>query len=37
VKNPKGSTNVLYGDGHAANVLRGDMKIRWWMPNSIGW
>jgi prepilin-type N-terminal cleavage/methylation domain-containing protein/prepilin-type processing-associated H-X9-DG protein len=40
VKNPKGSTNVLYGDGHAASVLRGEMKVRWnpFGPSgSIGW
>ena len=37
VKNPKGGTNVLYGDGHAAHVLRGDMKIRWYEDNSVGW
>jgi len=37
VKNPKGGTNVLYGDGHAAHVLRGDMQVRWYLPNSVGW
>ena len=37
VKNPKGSTNVLYGDGHAASVPRADMKVRWYLPNSVGW
>ena len=37
VKSPKGGTNVLYGDGHAAHVLRGDMQIRWYLPNSVGW
>jgi prepilin-type N-terminal cleavage/methylation domain-containing protein/prepilin-type processing-associated H-X9-DG protein len=37
VKNPRGGTNVLYGDGHAAHVLRGDMQIRWYLPLSVGW
>jgi prepilin-type N-terminal cleavage/methylation domain-containing protein/prepilin-type processing-associated H-X9-DG protein len=37
VKNPRGGTNVLYGDGHAAHVLRGDMQVRWYLPNSVGW
>jgi prepilin-type N-terminal cleavage/methylation domain-containing protein/prepilin-type processing-associated H-X9-DG protein len=37
VKNPRGGTNVLYGDGHAAHVLRADMKVRWYTPNSVGW
>jgi prepilin-type N-terminal cleavage/methylation domain-containing protein/prepilin-type processing-associated H-X9-DG protein len=37
VKNPKGGTNVLYGDGHAAHVLRGDMQVRWWVKESVGW
>jgi prepilin-type processing-associated H-X9-DG protein len=36
-KNPRGSSNVLYGDGHASNVLRGDMQIRWDLTNCIGW
>ena len=36
-KNPRGSSNVLYGDGHAANVLRGDMQIRWDLTNCVGW
>jgi prepilin-type processing-associated H-X9-DG protein len=37
VKNPRGGTNVLYGDGHAAHVLRGDMQVRWYLPLSVGW
>ena len=37
VKNPRGGSNVLYGDGHAAHVLRGDMQVRWYLPNSVGW
>jgi prepilin-type processing-associated H-X9-DG protein len=37
VKNPRGGNNVLYGDGHAAHVLRGDMKVRWYLPQSVGW
>ncbi len=37
VKNPRGGTNVLYGDGHAAHVLRGDMQVRWYVPLSVGW
>ena len=37
VKSPKGGTNVLYGDGHATQVPRGEMQIRWYLPNSIGW
>jgi prepilin-type processing-associated H-X9-DG protein len=37
VKNRQGGTNVLYGDGHAAHVLRGDMQVRWYLPLSVGW
>jgi prepilin-type processing-associated H-X9-DG protein len=37
IKKPRGGTNVLYGDGHAAHVLRDDMQVRWYLPNSVGW
>jgi prepilin-type N-terminal cleavage/methylation domain-containing protein/prepilin-type processing-associated H-X9-DG protein len=36
-KNPRGGTNVLYGDGHAATVQRPDMQLRWCLNNVIGW